>query len=786
MTILDRIRKAFTTAPFLGASTRSGGGTNTAPAQFSQSAAIRSFDSWVFAAASLNAVACASTPLRLYAKNGAPERKLWKTRTPSRTQKRFLAGDARTQPSPAVMRKVAEFGSDYTEVTDDHPVLRLFSRANPFLNGFDATALRIIHGELAGNAYLHPVLDANLGVPSELWLMPPQWVTIIPDPIKFIRAYKYGAPGATDVEFQPEEVIHFKRPHPSNLYYGMGKVEAAWGAVQANQALHDMDHAMFKNRARPDYVGTVKGNPSDEEMDRLEVAIKETLRGTDKTGKFILTSADLTLQPMSFPPKDLTGRDEIVEEIAAIFGVPVSMLKTNDPNLASAQTGFAQWREGTIAPLLRMDEETLNQRLLPMFGIDGEAVLAYDDPVRANEQYELSARTASVAGGWRTPNEARAEEGLEPIDTAAANELRGLPVALPPAPAPAPMYGASITPDVLAAKSCACCADADSVKKNNEQDEQPARRTKQVSQRDLWTKAKQPISSAALDAFTRSVDEVFAGQIREVVKIINAEPVPTESTLARVLAMLKQSRGDSRLADAMTPYIEESVRSGMALGTRTLEAQIGTRLPVSIGMSSENLDKYVQQATTRLVSNSVNGIRSEFTVDVRALLRNGLDEGLDNAQLAKTVQDWAAGEPDDERTTQWRALRVARTEAMRGHQTAQLDAWTETGLVTGKQWILAPDACEFCEAAAAAYGDGSHAMDEPFFSKGSALEGADGGVFKLDYEDIYAPPLHPNCRCDLLPVLVDDYQKILEGAVAEAEAYKPSAETIAEAEGFGT
>jgi hypothetical protein len=236
----------------------------------------------------------------------------------------------------------------------------------------------------------------------------------------------------------------------------------------------------------------------------------------------------------------------------------------------------------------------------------------------------------------------------------------------------------------------------------------------------------------------------------------------------------------------MIPYIEESVRSGMALGTRTLEAQIGTRLPVSIGMSSDNLDKYVQQATTRLVNNSVDGIRSEFTVDVRALLRNGLDEGLDNAQLAKTVQDWAAGEPDDERTTQWRALRVARTEAMRGHQTAQLDAWTETGLVTGKQWILAPDACEFCEAAAAAYGDGSHAMDEPFFAKGSALEGADGGVFKLDYEDIYAPPLHPNCRCDLLPVLVDDYQKILEGAVAEAEAYKPSAETIAAAEGFGT
>ena len=39
------------------------------------------------------------------------------------------------------------------------------------------------------------------------------------------------------------------------------------------------------------------------------------------------------------------------EEIAAIFGVPVSMLKANDPNLASATAGYAMWRE-IIGPYL--------------------------------------------------------------------------------------------------------------------------------------------------------------------------------------------------------------------------------------------------------------------------------------------------------------------------------------------------------------------------------------------------------------------------------------------------
>ena len=444
MSLIERLKKAFSNKPYLAALSRGSSGIDVAKPAFSHLLGIKSYNSWVYAAATMNAVACASTPLRLYAKSGNSVRKLWNTREPSKAQRRFLSGDSRCQPSPTAMRKVVEFGDDWVEVTDDHPLLRLFSRANPYLNGFDATVLRIIHGELTGNAYIHPVIDRALGVPTELWLMPPQWVTIVPDKELFIKGYKYGASEATQVDLKPDEVIHFKRPHPNDMYYGMGKVEGAWGSVQANNALHEMDHAMFKNRARPDYVGVVKGDPSDEELDRLEVAIKETLRGTDKVGKFILTSADLTLQPMSFPPKDLTGRDEIVEEIAAIFGVPVSMLKTNDPNLASATTGFAQWREGTIAPLLRMDEETLNQRLLPLFGIEGEAVLAYDDPVRSNEQFELTSRSASVAGGWRTPNEARTEEGLEPLDTPYANELKG---AAPAAQGqPMPSVGGGVAP----------------------------------------------------------------------------------------------------------------------------------------------------------------------------------------------------------------------------------------------------------------------------------------------------------------------------------------------------
>ena len=186
-------------------------------------------------------------------------------------------------------------------------------------------------------------------------------------------------------------------------------------------------------------------------MRRFEESMRSLHQGTRKSGRMVTISGDIQLMPLNFPSKDLTGRDDIVEEIAATFGTPISMLKSNDPNLASAQAGYAMWRETTIAPICRMDEETLNSRLLPMFGIHEDAYLAYDNPVPENRVADSAERSVAVAGGWRTPNEARLEEGYEALETPHADMLHvnGMPLGgLPPvspfgAPAPMPSYAAA-------------------------------------------------------------------------------------------------------------------------------------------------------------------------------------------------------------------------------------------------------------------------------------------------------------------------------------------------------
>ena len=417
---------------------------------FSMQRSVLSFESWVYAAAMLNAQAASSVPLRLYVRTDAQgPQKFWRTRKVSRARKAYLLGDSERKPSPSVMKSAATAG-DFEEVVDAHPILELLRKANQYEDGFSQSVMRMLYMELCGNAYLHVIMDKALGVPSEIYTVPAQNVTIIPGKTELVEAYLYGVNRNEMQRFELDEIIHFKRPNPRNLYYGLGKVEAAYGAIQQSQAAHIQDLAFLENCSRPDYAAIVKGGASEASMRRFEESMRSLHQGTRKSGRMVTISGDIQLMPLNFPSKDLTGRDDIVEEIAATFGTPISMLKSNDPNLASAQAGYAMWRETTIAPICRMDEETLNSRLLPMFGIHEDAYLAYDNPVPENRVADSAERSVAVAGGWRTPNEARLEEGYEALETPHADMLHvnGLPLGgVPPvspfgAPAPLPAYAA--------------------------------------------------------------------------------------------------------------------------------------------------------------------------------------------------------------------------------------------------------------------------------------------------------------------------------------------------------
>src|SRR6478735_5511149 len=102
-----------------------------------------------------------------------------------------------------------------------------------------------------------------------------------------------------------------------------------------------------------------------------------------------------------------------------------------------------------------------------------------------------------------------------------------------------------------------------------------------------------------------------------------------------------------------------------------------------------------------------------------------------------------------------RADNIARYEVSHAQTFGDIQAWTQSGVVEGKEWYSARDehVCLSCMSM-----DGKIVgLSENYFDKGDEIVIDRPGKempyrLKLDYEDIKGPALHNRCRCVLLAV----------------------------------
>ena len=114
---------------------------------------------------------------------------------------------------------------------------------------------------------------------------------------------------------------------------------------------------------------------------------------------------------------------------------------------------------------------------------------------------------------------------------------------------------------------------------------------------------------------------------------------------------------------------------------------------------------------------------------IRSDVAQALQEGWSNSRLADALMD-----PDHAAFSEARANMVARTELAKMDMEANAASWKESGLVEQKIWLLAQNPCDICEG---------NARQGPI-PVNDAFESGDD-----------APPVHPNCSCDVAAVVPD-------------------------------
>jgi SPP1 gp7 family putative phage head morphogenesis protein len=136
---------------------------------------------------------------------------------------------------------------------------------------------------------------------------------------------------------------------------------------------------------------------------------------------------------------------------------------------------------------------------------------------------------------------------------------------------------------------------------------------------------------------------------------------------------------------------------------------------------------------SQIASNVEKFTKSMLSTDkdtLTKIITDGLANGLSvpdiRAKIETTFSDYS----------RMQAQRITRTEVIRASNQASLDAFQQSGIVEGKQWLTfgADDECADYE------GD--------VVTLSGSFYGSDGEFQDGD------PPLHPNCKCVIIPVVV--------------------------------
>jgi len=365
---------------------------------------IRNDTSWVYSLTNINATRVAGTPLRLFVAK-AP------------TMKLYAHGDVVSKSKRKELQQrtsIKNISDPNIEVIEIylHPFLDIITNVNPEMNASELWHLSQKFEDLTGNNYWH-IIDNQLGLPQEIWILPAQNVKIRPDEKTFVKEYIYNN-GVRDFRIPTEEVIHFKAPSPLDVYYGRGPLAGAVGAANINIMMLQYEEALFANGAMPSTFIDASAL-TDAQAKKLHKLMVKQFGGPKKAGKIMVGKGKP--EKLSFNPKDMNVLIEgkpVKEQLASAFGVPMSMLGTDDVNLANAEAGRMQYAETGLTPRLRAKEQKLNEQLLPRW--DQNIFCAFDDVNPEDKEFILKENDTYIKNKVYTINEVRASQGKEPVE----------------------------------------------------------------------------------------------------------------------------------------------------------------------------------------------------------------------------------------------------------------------------------------------------------------------------------------------------------------------------------
>lgn len=278
----------------------------------------------------------------------------------------------------------------------NHPFEMLLSRPNELQSRFEFLVATFSYYSLTGNAYWWLNRIDERRPPSEMWVLPSNMLTPVPDGRLYIKGYEYKPGGLARPEFIPaSEIVHFKRFNPSSPFVGASPIEALAVIASGDLAMQRWNTNYFsKDNAKVPGALAFADSIRPNDWTTLKEDIAEQWGGTRRSGPLMLRNVGaggvqwlqmaLSQQDMQF----LEGRKFNKEEIFSAFAPGLASVLDVNATEANAKSGRATLMEYAVWPLLVSAAEKVSNNVLPVYGpgLVGE----FDDPRGSDTALELN------------------------------------------------------------------------------------------------------------------------------------------------------------------------------------------------------------------------------------------------------------------------------------------------------------------------------------------------------------------------------------------------------------
>lgn len=642
---------------------------------------------------------------------------------------------------------------------DDHPALDLIYKPNNAMTRFDLINTTFQYLELAGEAPWYVAFTK--GKVANIILLRPDRLTVLPGKNgEMIGGYKYkiyGDSGVQEIELEPHEVIPLKYVDPDNLLRGKGPLQAAAETVDLDNFSERWNSQFFQNSASPNAVLQTDKALAKEVRNRLEKKIKEKWTGLDNSHKTLILEQGLKWEKISLSQKDMDFIEQQKfsrDKILSIFRVPKSALGlTEDVNRANAEATDYVFAKRTIKPKMIRFIEQLNIFYLPLFEKTENLYFDFKDPVPENIDQLIKRAESGVSVGYMTINEARYLMGLDPID--GGDDLRD-PMSFSPIPStdePSKHLKGKTERKI---KTARYKVHMNNMRGRGKKEAEAVRETIKKAVTDKLTPfifselkkrgSKKHKAAVALPWASGTFEEKKEQKWQFQEKQLNVATQFEEKMIAKLNSVFREqekivkhgldagekmtldvSKETEKYLKALQPVMIQLMREQSRLAFQILGVQRSFEGQDEKALTFlQRLSEYFEVTTFKFATE----VTKYTNQKLRDAFAAGTSEGESIAQLKKRVSS-LFGDMEG-----YRSERIARTETIRASNFATEEAYRESGVVEGKEWLATRD---------------ERTDDECIELDGKVIPL--GKDFKKGGEIVKFPPIHVNCRCTLLPVI---------------------------------